>query len=61
MSRRRALSDDEAEALYQDYCRWVEARETCSPSVLAKKYGVDLTTVERYGKRQQKSLSRRAA
>lgn len=61
VGRKRALPDDEAEALYQDYCRWVEARELYSPSVLAKKYGVDRTTVESYGKRRQKSLQRRAA
>lgn len=52
MTRRRALNDDEAEALYQDYCRWLEARRNWHPKKLMAKYGVCRETFARYTSRK---------
>lgn len=58
MSRARVLTDEQAEALYQDYCCWLEARAKWHPKKLAAKYGINLRTVGDYAHRKHK---RRAA
>lgn len=61
VGRKRALSDADAEALYRDYCKWLEARERYGPRALSAKYGISVTGVAHYGKRRHKSLPRVAA
>lgn len=58
VGRKCALSVEEAEQCYRDYCRWLEALERYSPKVLAKKYGISKHAVRNYGRRAHK---RRAA
>jgi hypothetical protein len=57
MSRRRLLTDEQAEELYREYQEWL-ARD---PNKLAAKYGISRDRVLAYGKRKLKSLRRRAA
>ena len=61
VGRKPALSESEAEELYREYSRWLQALETCSPLVLAKRFGIGVSTVKRYGRLRQKNYWKRAA
>ena len=55
MSRRRLLDDDQADALYAEYCLWL----SLAPKKLKAKYGISDTVFTWYARRKHKT--RRAA
>lgn len=44
----RALTDEEADELYREYCQWQEARRNLHPKKLAAKHGICRETMRRY-------------
>lgn len=54
MTRRRSLTDEEADELYSEYCAWRDALRRLHPARLAEKYRVSHDTVLKYVRERQR-------
>ena len=55
MSRKPALTSEDAEQLYLEYCAWQDAVRRLHPKKLMAKYGISQKALVRYGRREHKT------
>jgi hypothetical protein len=54
MTRRRVMTDDDAESAWVEYCAWRDALRNLHPKRLAEKYGVHPQTLLKYVRQRAK-------